>query len=336
MSKLADRLTSWLTDGPLQRWPWLLPAISFATGWLGFALVQRGEAMARAIAAMALFAWPWLLAENVLGTWLVRMSGGRLSPKLLAFVTQSLQQEVLFFALPFLIGATQRDLGQILFTTAVALGALISTVDPIYHRHIAAHPGASAAFHAFCTFIASLVVLPMAAAMPLEQALPIAIVVSGCWILLSLPRMLAGILDHRLRLLGIGALAVCLSLSWLLREHVPPAGLSLKNSRITQSLEGLQPGPALKRIDADSLLAHGAIAFVSIRAPTGLSQTVLFEWWHRGERLDQVAADIEGGEFGWRTFTRKQNFPADPRGRWRVDVLTPQGQLICRLLFLVE
>lgn len=115
MSKLADRLTHWLTEGPLQRWPWLLPAISFATGWLGFALVQRGEAMARAIAAMALLAWPWLLAENVLGTWLVRMSSGRLSPKLLAFVTQSLQQEVLFFALPFLIGATQRDLGQILF-----------------------------------------------------------------------------------------------------------------------------------------------------------------------------------------------------------------------------
>lgn len=337
MSKLADRLTHWLTEGPLQRWPWLLPAISFATGWLGFALVQRGEAMARAIAAMALLAWPWLLAENVLGTWLVRMSSGRLSPKLLAFVTQSLQQEVLFFALPFLIGATQRDLGQILFTTVVAFGALITTVDPIYHRRIAAHPGTSVAFHAFCTFIASLVVLPMAAAMPLEQALPIAIAVSGSCILLSLPRMLAGIRNHRLRLPGIAALAVCLSLSWQLREHVPPAGLSLKNSRITQSLEGLQPGPALKRIDAGSLLAHGAIAFVSIRAPTGLSQTVLFEWWHRGERLDQVPADIHGGgESGWRTFTRKQNFPEDPRGRWRVDVLTPQGQLICRLLFLVE
>jgi hypothetical protein len=128
-----------------------------------------------------------------------------------------------------------------------------------------------------------------------------------------------------------------LALLWQFRGHVPAAGLSLKNSRITQTLEGLRPGPVLKQIDAASLLANGAIAFVSIRAPAGLSQTVVFEWWHRGKRLDQVTADIEGGsELGWRTFTRKRSFPQDPRGRWRVDVVTPQGQLICRLFFLVD
>src|SRR5687767_465705 len=141
----VDRLTRWFTEGPLQRWPWLLPVVSFATGWLGFALVQRGEATARGVALIALLSWPWLLAENVLGGWLVRLSNARLSPKLIAFVTQSLQQEVLFFALPFLIGATQRDAGQIAFTTVVASGALISTVDPLYHGRIAAHPGTSVA-----------------------------------------------------------------------------------------------------------------------------------------------------------------------------------------------
>jgi hypothetical protein len=315
----------------------LLPVLSFAAGWLGFALIQRGEAMARTIAVMALLGWPWLLAENVLGGWLGRMSRGRLSPTLLGFVTQSLQQEILFFALPFLIGATQRDAGQILFTALVALGALVSTLDPIYHARIAAQPAMSIAFHAFCTFIASLVVLPMAAAMPLEQALPSAIALSGVWLILGLPRLLAGLRDHRRRLLGAGALLFCLFFLWEFRAHVPPAGLSLKNSRITQSLEELRPGAALKRINADSLLANGAIAFVAIRAPAGLAQSVVFEWWHRGARLDQVPAEIQGGnEFGWRTFTRKQNFPADPRGRWRVDVLTPQGQLICRLSFVVD
>jgi len=334
--KLLDRLTRWLTEGPFHRWPWLLPAISFAAGWLGFALVQRSEAMARTVATIVLFSWPWLLAVNVLGGWLVRMSGGRLSPKLLDFVTQSLQQEVLFFALPFLVGATQQDAGQMVFTALVASGALISTIDPIYHRHIAAHPGMSVAFHAFCTFVASLVVLPMAAAMPLEDALPIAIATSGVWILLGLPRLLASIRDHRWRALVIPALGVVLVLLWQFRGHIPAAGLSLKNSRITQSLDGLRPGPVVKRIDAASLRANGAIAFVSIHAPIGLSQTVVFEWWHRSERLDQVTADIQGSEFGWRTFTRKRSFPQDPRGRWRVDVLTPQGQLICRLLFLVD
>ena len=44
------------------------------------------------------------------------------------FVSQSLQQELLFFSLPFLIGATQRDLGQIGFTAIVAVAALVSTL----------------------------------------------------------------------------------------------------------------------------------------------------------------------------------------------------------------
>jgi len=336
MTTFADRLLRWLTDGPLQRWPWLLPAVSFAAGWAGFALIQRGEGMARSIAIMALVGWPWLLAENILGNVLVRLSNGKLSAKLLTFVTQNLQQEILFFALPFLIGATQRDGGQIVFTALVAAGALISTLDPVYHSRIASQPGVSVAFHAFCTFVASLVVLPMAAAMPLEQVLPVAIVVSGAWLVLSLPRMFEGIASHRWRLLGLLAVPVALGLLWELRAHIPPAGLSLKNSRVTQSLEGLRPGAAIKRIDAQSLLTSGIVAFVAIRAPAGLSQSVVFEWWHRGERLDQVEEIIQGGsEYGWRTFTRKQNFPADPRGRWRVDVLTPQGQLICRLLFTV-
>lgn len=337
MRGFLDRVLRWFAEGPFHRWPWLLPVISFAAGWLGYALVQRGEAMARAIAVMALIGWPWLLAENLLGGWLERLSGGRLRASLLPFITQSLQQEILFFALPFLIGATQQDVGQYVFTGVVAAGALVSTLDPVYHSRIAAKPANSVAFHAFCTFIASLVVLPMAAGMPLEQALPVALGLSGVWVLLSVPRMLDGWRTHRKRLLGFATLILALFALWELRAHVPPAGLSLKHSRMTQTLDGLQPGAAVKRIDAQSLLTDGVIAFVAIRAPAGLAQSVTFEWWHRGERLDRVPAEIRGGsESGWRTFTRKQNFPENPRGRWHVDVLTPQGQLICRLSFTVE
>jgi hypothetical protein len=337
MSSFVVRLLRWLTQGPLQRWPWLLPAMSFAAGWAGYVLIQRSETMARSIAIMALIGWPWLLAENVLGNVLVRLSKGKLSATLVTFVTQNLQQEILFFALPLLLGATQRDAGQIASTGIVAAAAVISTIDPIYHSRIASQPGVSVVFHAFCTFIAGLVVLPIAAAMPLEQALPIAMMLSGAWLILSLPRMMSGLAHHRLRLLGLVALPIAFAVLWELRAHVPPAGLSLKNSRMTQTLDGLQPGAAIKAIDPDSLLTNGIVAFVAIRAPAGLSQGVVFEWWHLGERLDRVPANIQGGSSrGWRTFSRKQNFPADPRGRWRVDVLTPQGQLICRLPFVVD
>lgn len=334
---MIEGLIRWCTHGPLHRWPWLLPVLSFAAGWLGFALVQRGEAMARSIALMALAGWVWLLAEKPLGKLLTRWSKGALSPAVLAFATQSLQQEILFFALPFLIGATQRDAGQIIFTGVVAAAALVSTVDPVYHPRIATRPAPSVVFHVFCTFIASLVVLPMAASMPLEQAVPVAVAISGGWLLLSLPRLLRGIELRRSQFAVVAGMIAVLLLSWEFRASIPPAGLSLKNSRITQTVEGLQPGVALRRVDSQSLLANGVIAFVAIRAPAGLAQSVVFEWWHRGERLDRVSEQIQGGsERGWRTFTRKQNFPADPRGKWRVDVLTPQGQLICRLPFTVD
>jgi len=336
MEKPPNTFSRWLNLRWSERWPWLLPAISFVAGWLGFVLIQRSEDMARVIAVMALIGWPWLLAEKLLGGWLERVSRNRLTPKLLGFVTQNLQQEILFFSLPFLIGATQRDLGQIAFTAIVAVVAVVSTIDPFYQKRIASRPDTSTAFHGFCTFIASLVVLPIALAMPLEQALPLAIAITGVWLLLSLPRMLTGILDHRMRLVSIAAIGVALGCLWQFRAHVPAAGLSLKDSRITQTIDKLQPGPVLGRIDADTLVANGVIAFVAIRAPVGLSQSVTFEWWHRGTRLDQIAERIQGVGHGWRTYSRKRNFPQDPRGVWRVDVLTPQGQLICRLRFVVE
>lgn len=332
-----DRITQWFAHGPFERWPWLLPLLSFIAGVASFALAQRSEGMARFIAAFALIGWPWLLAENVLGQMLVRLSRGRLPAKLLAFVTQSLQQEILFFSLPFLIGATRQDLGQIAFTGVVALGALVSTIDPLYHRRIAESPGVSVAFHAFCTFIGSLVVLPIALKMPVERALQVALAITTVWFVLSLPRMLARVFDHRMRLLGIAALVATLFALWEFRAHVPPAGLWLKDARITQSLDDLTPGEELTHISADELRSEGVIAFVAIRAPMGLAQSVTFEWWHQGERLDVIAGEIQGGnDSGWRTWSRKQNFPEDSRGRWRVDVLTPQGQLIGRLPFQVD
>ena len=250
MKVWVGRVLRWFTQGPFHRWPWLLPLLSFAGGWLGFALVQRGETMARSIAVMALIGWPWLLAESLLGGLLARWSRGALSPSLLTFVTQGLQQEILFFALPFLIGASQRDAGQFAFTAVVALGAFVSTIDPLYHSRIAAQPAVSVAFHAFCTFIASLVVLPMAASMPLEQALPVAIAVSGASLLLSLPRTIRGMRDGRSGMVAIVALLGALFVVWKFPGNVPPAGLSLTHSRITQTLVELQPGAAIRRIDA--------------------------------------------------------------------------------------
>lgn len=319
------------------RLPWLLPLISFAIGWLSFFLFQRGEALARFIALVALIGWPWLLLENVLGRLVTSRSNGKLSIGAVRFVTQQIQQEILFFALPFLIGATQLHAGQIFFSGSAIALAIALTLDPIYLHRIAPHRGLSTAVHGYCTFIAALVVLPVALHMPLDEALPLSLLITSVTLLLCLPRMLLSTEQWRWRLLGSAALIISLVLLWTARSAIPAAGLWVMDARVTHSVVEREPGAVIKTIDEASLHAQGAYAFVSVRAPAGLSQHVVFEWRHEGQVLDRIPADISGGrKEGFRTYSRKENFPEDSVGQWRVDLLTPQGQLIARLRFRVS
>ena len=321
----------------LERFPWLLPTASFSIGWLSFFLFQRGEDLARGIAVIALLGWPWLLAENLVGRWLVARSKGRLSVGAVRFVTQQIQQEILFFALPFLFGAMVLEPGQILFVAVAVVIAILVSLDPVYLRRIAPHAGLSSALHAYCTLIAALVVLPVALHLPLDQALPLSLAITGISLLASLPRMLIAAPGNGVRLMGCAALVAAFPLMWAMRAAIPPAGLWVREARITDHIEGLDPGRPITLFETGALHVSGAIAFVAVRAPTGLSQAVVFDWHQEGKLIDRIPAEISGGrEAGFRTYSRKQNFPQDSRGNWRVDLRTPQGQLIARRRFRVD
>src|ERR671924_169256 len=113
----------------VHRFPWLTPAISFGAGWIGYLLVHRGENLARSIAVLALLGWIWLLVEPWVRQRLERRRK-RVGNFVVNFISQSLQQELLFFSLPFLIGATQRDAGQLAFTVIAGAAAALTTIDP--------------------------------------------------------------------------------------------------------------------------------------------------------------------------------------------------------------
>jgi hypothetical protein len=320
--------------GLSNRLPWLLPAASFAAGWLGFVLVQRGADFARPIALLALLGWVWLLIEP----W-VRRRLERRRPRagvlVVNFVSQSLQQELLFFSLPFLIGATQRDAGQIAFTGLVVAAALLSTVDPVYERVIATRAARRMSFHAFCSWIAALVVLPMVLAVPLERAAPISLLAVVAWLLLTLPLSLYSLPRRRTKLAWLAGMIGVPLVFWEFRAQLPPAGLAVTDARVTRTIVDLTPGDPVKTVRREDL-AQGVIAFAAIRAPAGLAQQVIFEWRHDGER-ERIVAEIHGGKAdGFRTFSRKRVFPQNAAGLWTVDILTPQEQLLKRLSFVVE
>jgi hypothetical protein len=171
--------------------------------------------------------------------------------------------------------------------------------------------------------------------LPLERALPLALVAVFAWLVLTLPLSL-----YSLRRLwsrtawAVGVVLVPIAL-WALRAQVPAAGLAVTDARITQSIVELTPGEPVRTVAVDDL-QQGVIAFAAIRAPAGLTQEVIFEWRHNGER-EQIAEQIHGGVAGggFRTFSRKQRFPEDAAGIWVVDVITPQKQLLKRLRFRV-
>jgi hypothetical protein len=297
-------------------------------------LVQRGERLAQIVALLALLGWFWLLLEPWVRRRLERRRR-RAGNFVVNFVSQSLQQELLFFCLPFLIGATQRDAGQIAFTSAVGVAALVTTVDPLYERLVATRAARRMAFHAFCSWIAALVVLPMVLLVPLERALPISLLGVGAWLVLTLPLSLYSLPRWRTRALWMLGMIGAPVLLWELRAQVPAAGLAVTDARVTQTVDELTPGAPVRRLRQEDL-AQGVIAFAAIRAPAGLSQQVIFEWRHNGAR-ERIPVEIQGGRAdGFRAYSRKQAFPADSTGLWLVDVLTPQAQLLERLRFLVE
>ena len=338
-SPLPQYPTNWQTrfarvEALLNHVPWLLPVVSFAAGWIGFVMVKRGAGVARPIAMLALLGWPWLLIEPLVRRRLEKHKP-RMGKFVVNFVTQSLQQELLFFSLPLMIGATQPQAGQIAFTALAAAAALISTIDPLYERYIAARAARRLLFHAYCSWIAALVVLPMVLRLPLERALPLSLVAVTVSLLLTLPLSLSSLRSPRQKAAWIASLLLAPLLLWAVRAQVPAAGLAVTEARITQSIAELTPGAPIDTLTSTDL-GRGVIAYAAIRAPSGLAQSVMFRWRHGGES-EHIVEEIHGGnQSGWRTYSRKQVFPVDSRGQWTVDILTPQGQLLKRLHFVVS
>lgn len=319
----------------LSRYFWLLPVSGFGLGWASFILVQRGEGLARGIALMALLGWVWILAEPFIKNRPLALEHPRLSTNIANFFSQSIQQEIYFFALPFLFAATHReDIGQLIFTGIFILAALISTIDPWYERYISKHRIVSLAFHALCCFVSALVILPVVVKLPTGKTLMFALGFLVVWLVLVIPRLLFRLDTWKRRVIavvGLCAIPLCI---WIFRASIPAAGLTANHATISTGVVDHEPIDSISRIST-SQLAQGVYAYVAVQAPNGLEQEIAFKWQH-GDYSETINAVISGGrEAGYRTYSMKTNFPEPSGGTWTVDVLTAQGQLLRRLEFVV-
>lgn len=321
----------------LRRHPYLFALIGFVAGIASFILVERQENMAGLIALFMLASWLLLVLETPVRQLLKWLFGLDMPPSLVRFTTQLVHQESYFFVLPFFLITTTWASSQALFTSALVVAALISIIDPIYYGWLARRRWLFLAYHALALFVLLLTALPIIFNLSTAQSYAIATMLSVVFALPSLFRAipvggLKGAASLMVMVLVLGAAA------WLGRVGVAPATLWLTEGSITDSVDRKQKSASngRERFSVSELQRDGLFAFTAIRAPRGLNERIYHQWRHQGQVVDEIALDIHGGrEEGYRAWTRKETFPADPRGQWQVRVKTETGQQVGQLRFRV-
>lgn len=332
VSRLVD-----LATVPINRYPRLIALAGFVSGVCSFLLVDRQHGFAKVMAIVMLASWLWLMVENVLRQWVTRRFGWNLPPGLFRYATQMIHQESLFFVLPFLFVTTTWNSGQAIFTGLLAAMAVVSIVDPLYYKVLSSRRWIFLGYHTLTLFAVLLTSLPIILQLTTTQSYRLAL---GVAVLLSFPSILVALSIRRLWqwpvVLGLSLMVG--GLGWVLRTWVPPATLWLTDVAVTSSFDNLkrEPGKSLKEISAAQLRSQGLYAYTAINAPRGLSERIYHVWLHNGDEVDRIPLEISGGrEAGYRAWTHKQNFPSDVAGRWQVQIITEDGQMIGTLRFEV-
>ncbi|WP_390882418.1 DUF5924 family protein [Halomonas saccharevitans] len=321
----------------LRPWRWLWPPMALAAGLASFFLVERQQWLGAMLALGMLMAWILLLSESLIGRLLERRGYPALPRGVTAFIAQLIHQETLFFVLPFLLATTVWHSGQALFTLLLLAMALLSILDPLYYRMAERHRWLYFAFHAQCVFVVVLVTLPTLLQLTTGQSLVLATVAMLLFSLPSLMQLLRPLSTPRV-LAMLALLPLLAGAAWAGRAWVPPASLWISGSALSPAFVRQARHPlGSTPLTPAALTGQGLYAYTAIHAPRGLNEEIVHVWRHDGVEVDRIPLAIRGGRAaGYRAWSHKQNFPEDPSGDWRIDVMTDSDQRIGVLRFTVS
>ncbi|WP_447555933.1 DUF5924 family protein [Vreelandella sp. EE22] len=320
----------------LKPWSFLWPPIAFAAGVGSFFLVDRQQWLGAALAFGLLFAWALMLSESLISRLLRKRGHAGLPRAITTFIAQMIHQETLFFTLPFILITTVWNSGQLVFALLVVAMAILSIIDPLYYKLAGRSRSLYFLFHAQCAFLVMLVILPIMLHLTTGQSLLLAL---GLTALLALPSFWH-LVKRRSLLRWCMFLSLLLTIAlagWLGRAWVPPATLWMTSSALSPAFDTQDRTPRGElTLTPQALSNSGIYAYTAIRAPRGLSETIYHVWHHNGQEMDAVELTISGGrEQGYRAWSHKQNFPAEPAGDWRIDIMTAGGQRLGLMRFTV-
>jgi hypothetical protein len=252
------------------------------------------------------------------------------------YTIQTLYHGLLLFVLPGYFASTTFDAVTVVFFVVLAAAALLTTVDPWYHALVHPRPWLGVAFFGFSLFAGLNVALPLIGVPPAG-----AVVGSAALAALGLTPTHVGRDGSRARAVARagGVVALASLTAWGVRPAIPPAPLSLVHPTLARDVHDLEPVEPVTHVTTEQLRTWGGlVAFTPVVAPATLRQPIEHRWRHEGRVVSAVRlpTPVRGGRLGgFRTYSRKTDFPAPAHGRWTVDVVTASGQLIGRVRFQV-
>ena len=250
---------------------------------------------------------------------------------LINYFQRNFYQQLLFFVLPiYYLSASGESLNMV-FVAAIAVSALLATLDIIYDRRLSLKSGLMAVFFAFNLFVCINVMLPIILSIKIFLSLRISALLA-----------FAGFGTYHFRhstsrpvqkwiFTAIAALFLLVIVEPG-RFLIPPAPLRLMEVRFGQELNQ-------KTLEIESPVSHPPadrplriFALTAIQAPLGLKDNVRHRWYLDGKLMySSPFHQIQGGRrTGFRLWTSVRLKRALPFSRIRLDVETEGGQLIGR------
>ncbi len=320
----------------LRRW-----GVSFASlggGLFTLFVFRRGLPHVAWIVGYLLLLWlVWaLLAQLRHGLETAEPKTRRLMVTAADYTVQTLYHGLLLFVLPAYWAATTLTSWNAPFLLLLVALVLLATFDPWYGALVRPRPWLGYVFFVVSVFAALGVALPLVGLPPFPSLVASALLAALA--LAPAVRRARGLawsraLGATVALGVVAAVAVALGCPF-----IPPAPLFMARGTLAWSVGAIDSiEPVAEAIPAGELKERGLVAYTAIYAPAGLSQPVRHVWRRNRTVVEVVSlSPVQGGRReGFRTYSRKTAFPADPTGPWTVDVTTSSGQLIGRLHFRV-
>lgn len=317
---------------------WPISIVSLVLGLVALLVFRRGLPHVGWIVGYLLLLWLLFVLITELRAPLLER-GQRLVLTAADYTIQTLYHNLLLFVLPAYYAAATLDSPNVVFPVAVAAGALVTAIDPLYRRLVHPRPWLNHALLGFSIFAALNVALPLVGVRPI-LALEGGAVLSALALAPAFRRGgAAGWARAHARALGAAVLAI--GLVWAGRILVPPAPLFLAAAVVARAVTEMQPVEPVEGgvLTAATVMEWGELAaYTAVYAPAGVRQAIGHVWWRDHERVAYVAlpTPVQGGRRrGFRTYSRYTDMQPPIAGHYRVDVITASGQLIGRLRFTV-